>query len=124
MDFINFTKISSITAHLFDLFCQNRSQICQKEINTPTYKLAKFLVPTLKFLTSNKYMVKDSFAFPEETVKQDSEFFMGNLDVNFLFTNSHLKKTIDICLNTLFENMEKVGLSKIEFKKLLSLAIK
>ena len=69
-------------------------------------------------------MVKDSFAFPEETVKQDSEFFMGNLDVNFLFTNSHLKKTIDICLNTLFENMEKVGLSKTEFKKLLSLAIK
>ena len=124
MDFINFTKISSIIARLFDLFCQNRSKIYQKEINTPTYKLAKFLVPTLKSLTSNGYMVKDSFAFPEETVKQDSEFFMGNLDVNFLFTNSHLKKTIDICLNTLFENMEKVGLSKIEFKKLLSLAIK
>ena len=122
MDFINFTKISSITARLFDLFCQNRSKIYQKEINTPTYKLAKFLVPTLKSLTSNGYMVKDSFAFPEETVKQDSEFFMGNLD--FLFTNSHLKKTIDICLNTLFKNMEKVGLSKIEFKKLLSLAIK
>ena len=57
-------------------------------------------------------MVKDSFAFPEETVKQDSEFFMGNLDVNFLFTNSHLKKTVDICLNTLFENMEKVGYQK------------
>ena len=123
MDFINF-KISSITAHLFDLFCQNRSKICQKEINTPTYKLAKFLVPTLKSLTSNEYMVKDSFAFPEATVKQDSGFFMGNLDVHFLFTNSRLKKTIDICLNTLFENMEKVGLSKIEFKKLLSLAIK
>ena len=114
MDFINFTKISSITAHLFDLFCQNRSKICQKEINTLTYKLAKFLVPTLKSLTSNEYMVKDSFAFPEATVKQDSGFFMGNLDVIF-FSN---------CLNTLFENMEKVGLSKIEFKKLLSLAIK
>ena len=54
-------------------------------INTPTYKLAKFLVPTLKSLTSNEYMVKDSFAFPEATVKQDSGFFMGNLDVNFLF---------------------------------------
>ena len=93
-------------------------------INTPTYKLAKFLVPILKSLTSNEYTVKDLFAFAEETVKQDSQFFMGNLDVDFLFTNIPLEETIDICLNTLFENMEKVGLSKIEFKKLLSLATK
>ena len=85
------------------------------EINTFTYKLAKFLVPILKSLTSNEYMV---------TVKQDSQFFVGNLDVDFLFTNFPLEETIDICLNTLFENMEKVGLSKIEFKKLLSLATK
>ena len=33
--------------------------------------------------------------------------------------------TIDICTNTLFENMEELeGLSKIEFKELLSLARK
>ena len=50
---------------------------------------------------------------------------MGNLDVDFLFTNIPFEETIDICLNTRFENMEKIeGLSKIEFKKLLSLAIK
>ena len=47
-------------------------------INTPTYKLAKFLVHILKSLTSNEYMVKDSFAFAEEIVEQDSEFFMGS----------------------------------------------
>ena len=94
------------------------------EINTRTYKLAKFFVPILKSLTSNEYTVKDLFAFAEETVKQDSQFFMGNLDVDFLFTNIPLEETIDICLNTLFENMEKVGLLKIEFKKLLSLATK
>ena len=42
-----------------------------------------------------------------------------------LFTNIPLGETIDICTNTLFENMEKVeGLSKIEFKELLSLATK
>ena len=41
-------------------------------INTPTYKLAKFLVPILKSLTSNEYTVKDSFAFAEEIVEQDS----------------------------------------------------
>ena len=46
---------------------------------------------------------------------------MGNLDVDFLFTNIPLEETIHTCLNAL----EKVeGLSKIEFKKLLSLATK
>ena len=93
-------------------------------INTRTYILAKFLVPILKLLTSNEYTVKDLFAFAEETVKQDSQFFTGNLDVDFLFTNIPLEETIDICLNKLFENMEKVGLSKIEFKKILSLTTK
>ena len=42
----------------------------------------------------------------------------------FFLLTSHLKRTIDICLNTLLENMEKVGSSKTEFKKLLSLAAK
>ena len=92
-------------------------------INTPTYKLAKFLVPILKSLTSNEYMVKDSFGFAEEIVEQDSEFFMGSLDIDSLFTNIPLEETIYICTNILFENMEKVeGLSKTEFKELLSLA--
>ena len=44
-------------------------------INNPTYKLAKFIAPILKLLTSNKYTVKDSFTFAEEIVEQDSEFF-------------------------------------------------
>ena len=50
---------------------------------------------------------------------------MGSLDVDSLFTNIPLEETIDICTNMLFENMEKVeGLSEIEFRELLSLAIK
>ena len=66
-------------------------------------------------------MVKDSFAFVEEIVEQDSEFFMGSLDADSLFTNIPLEETTDICANTLFENTEKVeGLSKIELKELLS----
>ena len=94
-------------------------------IKTPTYKVAKFLAPVLKSLTRNEYTVKNSFAFAEEIVEQDSEFFMGSLDVDSLFTNIPLEETIDICTNTLFENTEKVeGLSKIEFKELLSLATK
>ena len=50
---------------------------------------------------------------------------MRSLDADFLFTNIPLEENIDICTNTLFENTEKVeGLSKIEFKALLSLATK
>ena len=44
-------------------------------VNTPTYKLAKFLIPILKSSTSNEYTVKDPFAFDEEIVEHDSEFF-------------------------------------------------
>ena len=94
-------------------------------INTATYKLAKSLVPILKSLTNNEYTVKDLFAFAEESVEHNSEFFTGSLDVDSPFTNIPLEETIDICTNTLFENTEKVeGLSKIEFKELLSLATK
>ena len=50
---------------------------------------------------------------------------MGSLDVDSLFTNIPLEEIINIFTNTLFENTEKAeGLSKIEFKELLSLATK
>ena len=61
----------------------------------------------------------------EEIVEQDSEFFMGGLDVDSLFNNILPEEAILICANTLFENTERVeGLSKIESKKILSLATK
>ena len=49
---------------------------------------------------------------------------MGSLDVDSLFT-SILLETIEICTNELFKESEIVeGLSKTEFKELLSLATK
>ena len=65
-------------------------------INTPTYKLSKFLGPILKSLTSNGYTVKDSFTFDEKIVEQDSEFFIGSLDVDSLFTNIPPEETFEI----------------------------
>ena len=83
-------------------------------INSPTYKLAKFLVPVLKFLTNNEYTVNDLFAFSEKMVEQDSELFVRNLEVDSLLTNITLEEAINICTNALFENTEGVeGLSKI-----------
>ena len=91
-------------------------------IGTPSYKLAKFLVPKLSSVTFNEFTVKDSFAFAEEIVHQDSKLFMGSLDVDSLFTNIPLEETINICTNLLYNNDVIEGINKSEFKNLLSLA--
>ena len=50
---------------------------------------------------------------------------MGSLDVNPLFTNIHLDKTIDICINQLFEITDTVEcFTKSELKQLLCFATK
>ena len=65
------------------------------------------------------------FHFAEEIVEQQHDLFMGSLDVDSLFTNIPLEETIEICTNELFKESETVeGLSKTEFKELLSLATK
>ena len=92
-------------------------------INTPTYKLAKFLVPILSSLTSNNYTVVDSFSFSEEVPSFDDSLFMASLDVESLFTNIPLSETIDICIESLFENTDQIkGLTKEDLKELLTLA--
>ena len=92
-------------------------------IGTPSYKLAKFLVPKLSSVTFNEFTVKDSFAFADEIVHQDSKIFMGSLDVDSLFTNIPLEETINICTNLLYDNEDVIeGINKSEFKNLLSLA--
>ena len=50
---------------------------------------------------------------------------MDSLDVDSLFTNIPFEKTIEICRNELFKVSKTVqGLSKPQFKELLSLATK
>ena len=93
-------------------------------IGTPTYNLAKFLVPLLSGLTTNEYTVKDSFAFAKEVVDQDASLHMASLDVDSLFTNIPLEETLNICVNSLFSNTDTVeGLSRRDFKNLLTLAV-
>ena len=56
-------------------------------INTPSHTLVKLLLPILKSLTSNEHTVKDSFAFAEEIVVQNSDLFLESLDVDSSFVN-------------------------------------
>ena len=91
-------------------------------IGTPSYKLAKFLVPKLSSITFNEFTVKESFGFAEEIVHQDSKLFMVSLDVDSLFTKIALEKIINICINLLYNNEDVIeGISKSEFNNLLSL---
>ena len=68
-------------------------------LQTPTYNLAKFLVPILDTWTKNEYTVKHSFHFAEEIWEQDPSISLGSLDEDSLFTNIPLEETIDICIS-------------------------
>ena len=68
-------------------------------IVTPTYNLAKFLVPILSPLTVGEFTVKDSFSFAEEITQQNCQCYMASFDVNSLFTNIALDETIDIIMS-------------------------
>ena len=67
-------------------------------LQTPTCKLTKYLVSTLEPLTTTKYRVKDLFNFANEIVEQDSSNFMGNLDIDSLFTNNPLEETFALTI--------------------------
>ena len=71
-------------------------------IGTPTYKLAKFLVPILSPLTSNEFSVHDSFTFADNVSCFCPDYFMTSLDIEGLFTNIPLNEVIDICIDDLF----------------------
>ena len=94
-------------------------------IDTPTYKLAKFL---LKFLTpsaANEYTVIDSIHFAEEIYQQYSNLHMASLDVDSLFTNIPLDETIDICVDNLYnDNKNPPNIIKHDFRNLLNIATK
>ena len=45
-------------------------------------------------MTTDEFTVKNSFDFAEEVVRYDYNFYMASLDVESLFMNIPLKKTI------------------------------
>ena len=94
-------------------------------INTPSYKIAKFLVPLLSDLTKNKFVFKDSFDFAKKVREQNPDLFMASFDIDSLFTNVPLDGTIEISVKKLFGRKKKFkGFSRENFKKLLSFAVK
>ena len=67
--------------------------------------------------------MKGTFAFAEEILHQVGKLFMGSFDVDLLFTNILLKKTINICTNLLCNNVDVTeGIKRFEFENILSFA--
>ena len=54
-------------------------------INTPSYKLAQFLVLLVKPLTSNDYTIKDSFSFADEASSFDCAHHISSFDILSLY---------------------------------------
>ena len=91
-------------------------------INTPSCKLAKFLVPLLTPLTSKDYTIRDWFSFAEEVSSFDCVHYMNSFRIEPVFTNIPLEETINICVYKLFENYTKVNnLTKASSRSLLEL---
>lgn len=80
-------------------------------IVTPTYKLAKVLVPILPDIIQNDITVQDSFTFADEIWTQNSDLNVAGLDIDPLFANIPSDKTIVICVRNFFIIL------KIWFKK-------
>ena len=77
-------------------------------INTPSYKIAKFLVPMLSELTKNKYVSKDSFEFAKNVREQNPDLFMASYDIDSLFTNYPWKKLLIFVLKNCLVGKKKV----------------
>ena len=67
--------------------------------------------------------LKDYLHFVEEFVDQQPDSFMVSLDVDSLFNNIPLERTIEISTNELFKESETIkGLRRSEVNELLHLA--
>ena len=79
------------------------------QIGSFTYDLAQFLVIILSPLMKNEYSVKDSVTFVNELSSVQNAPYMSSFDVVSLFTNIPLQEIVDICLNQLYTNTDKVN---------------
>ena len=95
-------------------------------ISTFNYNLAKFLVPFLEPVTHNEFTITNTYEFVSDLSNIDfKQFTMASFDVESLFTNIPLDETIEIIIDNLFKDVQKVGkFNKDQFRKMLNFAVK
>ena len=95
---------------------------------TPSYNLAKFLVPHLNHLTTNEFTCSNSYEFVNDIkhLKINNDCILASFDIENLYTNIPLTETIEICLSKLFTHPTStfIGMSRNFCKIMLELAVK
>ena len=92
--------------------------------NTPTYPLAKFLVPLLQPFTFNSYTLQNSYDFYKSITefRADNNFFMSSFDITSMFTNIPVNETIQLLCEQIFHTDPYFqNFSRSDFKELLQL---
>ena len=97
--------------------------------STPSYKLAKYLVPLLTPLSLSKYCITNSSSFSREICGLkflSSNSFMASIDVESLYTNVPLVESINICVNRAFggNSGNFAGFTVKLFRETLELALR
>ena len=95
--------------------------ICSS-VNAYNYKLASEVASIISPYVVSDFSVKNTFKFVEEIHQlSDPKSFLYSFDVSSLFTMIPSDETIEITLDYVFENKEKVEwLSRTKIKKVLT----
>ena len=91
--------------HKSDFFTRFQFRQIFASYSTPSFNLAKFLVPILNPFTCNDYTIVNTHSFVNEitSVPCASNYYMVSFDVENLFTNVPIRPLdIKFCLSHLF----------------------
>ena len=87
------------------------------------YELSKFLGTLLTPHVNTEFSPKDSFTFVEKLKKvRFNDSFLISFDVESLFTNIPLEETVNLAVDTIFENEPDIKISKKDLKQLFLFA--
>ena len=82
------------------------------------FNLSRFLCDMLTPFILTDYFTQDSFSFVKEVQEvSDSDYLMVSYDVCSLFTNIPLNETIDLAVDIIFDNNQKLNITKPQLKK-------
>ena len=87
-------------------------------IGSFNYNLSRFLCDMLTPFILTDYFTRDSFSFVKEVQEVSvSDYFMVSYDDCSLFTNIPLNETIDLAVDIIFDNNQKMNITKPQLKK-------
>ena len=84
----------------------NKLRLITSQIPTPTYKLSKQLDKLIKKYLPQGYMLKSSSEFVEMLQSQQHDGIMYSLDVEALFPNVPINRTINIILDKVYNHTD------------------